>query len=397
MLTYYGSSISQNITETPEGYLIARNVPIARTGVQEYLARELGLDGDGERLVKVYRHPEDVFDRAAIASFEGKPLTDEHPPDGVDATNHASYSKGHLQNVRRENERLVADLVIHDPTLVSEVKNAVKREVSCGYNCDYVPDTDGYRQTNIRGNHVAVVHRGRAGHDVAIHDSAPTARKGKRTMTLAELFGLKVETVATQDAEPVEMTPDAKPAAEAKAEPAEKAPDAKKSRDGDVPKGDDLGTKLDKLIERIDTIEKRLNGHGGAEDRKDSDEKTIDAELTKLAGEKKDAEPSEVVEAEEKTELGDACGSRDAAVAILKAVRPAVAAISDAKQKAAVVDALLTSIRSADTLPAIQTAARDSAIKAHEAAGKTSYEKICEASANAYAARNPHTMKKEGK
>lgn len=389
MLTYYGSSISKNITETPEGYLIARNVPIARTGMQEYLARELGLDGDGERIVKVYRHPEDVFDRAAIASFEGKPLTDEHPPEGVDASNHAAYSKGHLQNVRREDERLVADLVIADPALVSEVKNAVKREVSCGYDCDYVPDGEGYKQINIRGNHVAVVHRGRAGHDVAIKDSAP-ARKGKRTMTLAELFGLKVETVATQDAEPVEMTPDAKPAAETTAEP---APALDACKDEEVPKGDDLGSKLDKLIERIDTIEKRLNGHGGKEDEP-SDEKTLDEELTKLAGEEADEEPSEVIEAEE-TEMEDACGSKDAAISILKAVRPAVAAISDAKQKAAVVDALISSIRGTDNLSAIQSAARDSAIKAHEAAGKTDYDKMCEAQASAYAARNPH-MKKEG-
>lgn len=398
MLTYYGSSISQNITETPEGYLIARNVPIARTGMQEYLARELGISGDGERLVKVYRHPEDVFDRAAVASFEGKPLTDEHPPEGVDATNHAAYGKGHLQNVRREGERLTADLVITDPALVSEVKNGVKREVSCGYNCDYTPDADGYKQTNIRGNHVAVVHQGRAGHDVAIKDSAPAARKGTK-MTLAELFGLKVETVATQDAEPVEMTPDAKPAAETKAEPSDKAQDAKKSKDEDIPKGDDIGSKLDKLIERIDTIEKRLNGHGGK--KADSDEKTLDAELTKLAGEDacggKDEEmPSEVIEAETETEEMDACGSKDAAVAIIKAVRPAVAAITDPKQKAAVVDALISSIRGNNDIPAIQSAARDSAIKAQREAGKTDYEKVCAAQQNAYNARNPHMTKKEG-
>ncbi|MCI9311262.1 MAG: DUF2213 domain-containing protein, partial [Lawsonibacter sp.] len=30
---------------TPEGYLICRDVPIARTGPQEYLAGELGLEG----------------------------------------------------------------------------------------------------------------------------------------------------------------------------------------------------------------------------------------------------------------------------------------------------------------------------------------------------------------
>ena len=53
MLAYYGTDISPNQTETVEGYLICRNVPIARIGQQEYLARELMLDGDPERVVTV--------------------------------------------------------------------------------------------------------------------------------------------------------------------------------------------------------------------------------------------------------------------------------------------------------------------------------------------------------
>ena len=38
-IAYYGTDISPNKTETVEGYLICRNVPIARTGAQQYLAR----------------------------------------------------------------------------------------------------------------------------------------------------------------------------------------------------------------------------------------------------------------------------------------------------------------------------------------------------------------------
>ena len=83
MLAYYGTEISPNQTETAEGFLICRNVPIARTGEMVYLARELRLDGDPERLVMVHRAPEDVFDPAAMASFEGKPVTDGHPPENV--------------------------------------------------------------------------------------------------------------------------------------------------------------------------------------------------------------------------------------------------------------------------------------------------------------------------
>ena len=83
MLTYYGTEISPNQTKTDEGFLICKNVPIARTGTMEYLARELGLDGDPERIVTVNRYEEDVFSPAAMASFEGKIVTDNHPPDNL--------------------------------------------------------------------------------------------------------------------------------------------------------------------------------------------------------------------------------------------------------------------------------------------------------------------------
>ena len=45
MLAYYGTQLSPHMDRTPEGYLICRDVPIARTGPQEYLAGELGQIG----------------------------------------------------------------------------------------------------------------------------------------------------------------------------------------------------------------------------------------------------------------------------------------------------------------------------------------------------------------
>ena len=109
MLAYYGSQISPHLVDTPEGFLICKDVPIARTGEQEYLARELMLDGDPERPVTVQRRPEDVFAPAALASFEGKPVTDGHPPESVGAENYAAYAKGHVQNVRRQGDYVTAD------------------------------------------------------------------------------------------------------------------------------------------------------------------------------------------------------------------------------------------------------------------------------------------------
>ncbi len=392
MLHYFGSKISPNMADTPEGYLLCRNVPIARTGTQTYLARELGLEnGDPDRPVTVYRGETEVFDPAAMASFEGKDITDEHPPETVTPANFASYTKGHLQNVRREGELLVADLFVKDPTLISEIKNRIKREVSCGYFCEYEPEGNGYRQTHIRGNHVAVVPRGRAGHEIAIKDSDPESQKGAHKMSatkaLLEFFGL-----AAKDASPEELKELTENTAKVlDAEPAAKAQEAeptKPSKDEDIPEGDDLGSKLDKILERIETIEKKFNGHGGPE--KSSDETTIDEELTKLEG---DAcgKDEEVIE-EEKEEVRDP----ELVTKLLRMMRPIVASIKDKDTKSAVTDALLDSVRGQSAIPGIQKASVASAKQAADAAAKTNYEKICEGQQDVYNARNPHTKKKEG-
>ena len=191
MLTFFASKISDNIAKTPEGYLICRNVPIARTGVQKYLGQELGLNDKYDEWVPVYRLEEDVFSPEALSSFEAKSLTDNHPAVQITADNVAQYEKGHVQNIRREGDEVIGDLIIKDPNLISQVENNVKREISCGYNCKYAPYKDGYRQYDICGNHVAVVTKGRAGSHVCIKDEKPERRIGimsKKNKILASML-----------------------------------------------------------------------------------------------------------------------------------------------------------------------------------------------------------------
>lgn len=190
MRAYYGSRLSPNQTETPEGFLICLNVPIARTGVQTYLRSELGFEDDPTGLVDVIRSEEEVFSPATIASFEGKPATEDHPPVIVAPDNISAYDCGHVQNVRRgtgdESDLLIADLYITSLPLIEAIKSGRLREVSCGYDCEYRMDEQGrLYQCGIRGNHVAVVSAGRAGSRVAIKDAerAPKPTKGgKLTM-----------------------------------------------------------------------------------------------------------------------------------------------------------------------------------------------------------------------
>lgn len=205
MITYYGYTISPNQLETGEGFLICRNVPLARTGDQEYLGSELGLSGeDAGKVITVHRPEAEVFSAEALASFEGKPVTNDHPPDLLTRDDVGMYEKGHVQNVRRGtgefSDFMLGDLHIHDGMLIDAV-NSGKREISCGYLCDYTDDGDGsFTQTNIRGNHVAVVEAARAGKRAAIRDSnktleqeAPERNKGSMKSELLKLFGLAVK------------------------------------------------------------------------------------------------------------------------------------------------------------------------------------------------------------
>ena len=170
---YYGTRLSENISRRePEGYLLCLNVPVARTGTQEYLPEELGVSGSA--MIPVYRPEAEVFSPETVASFEGMPVTNDHPPEGVDVSNIRALQKGHAHNVRRgtgdESDLLLADLIITDPHLIDQILDEGKREISCGYTYELCEENGTYIQRKIRGNHVAVVDAGRAGPRVSIKD-----------------------------------------------------------------------------------------------------------------------------------------------------------------------------------------------------------------------------------
>lgn len=406
-IAYYGSRISPNQIETAEGYLICRSVPIARTGDQEYTAREVMQDGDPGQTVIVHRRPEDVFAEETIASFEGKPVTDDHPPENVQAENFASYARGHVQNVRQAGDNLVGDVYITDAKLASDVKHRVKREISCGYQCDLVPDgAGGYYQTNIRGNHVAVVLRGRAGHDVAIHDAANTAAEG-RTNTMnkftkgvlaafgsaakeaspEELEAMATITATALDAAPAEEAPEADPA-EKKAEP---SPAKDEPMKDEVvykeQKGVDLGTKIDRILELLEGMMK------GREEKHMSDETDLDEIIEKLTGKPEDPDEAKMIGAEDAKCGAMPAATKDAAVELLRRVRPAVAAIEDKAARARVTDALLGAVKGDNAMTAIAQAAYDSAAAAAKSTSRSTFDQICAESEAAYAAMNPHKTK----
>lgn len=184
MAQFYANRVTlgSKLAKTPEGYLLCKDVVIARTGYQIYKAKDIGLEGvDPERLVKVYRRYEEVFSPAAIASFEAKTVTSPHPPIFLNCNNDEQYYKGHAQNIHQGpmledgEHSLIGDLLIKNSRLISQVESKSIREVSAGYSCRYEEDDndpDIFYQTDIRGNHIALVPTGRCGDACRVLDCA---------------------------------------------------------------------------------------------------------------------------------------------------------------------------------------------------------------------------------
>lgn len=193
-LAYYASPVPDKQTwfETAEGYRIYKDVPICRTGSQFYYGRELkknaGYDSiwdlKDDQQYEVFRPVEEVTDPATLASFEGKSVLDEHPPDKVliDALDeYDGVSQGHIQNIRVGNPLpdgefagetpLLADAHVKNPELNGKIEIGI-REVSCGYRFLLAMVNGRLTMTKIRGNHLAVVPKGRAGPEIAIGDAA---------------------------------------------------------------------------------------------------------------------------------------------------------------------------------------------------------------------------------
>ena len=266
-LIYYGTKLSDNLSRRePEGYLFCLNVPVARSGTQEYLPEELGLP-PGRTLIPVFRPEEEVFSPACMASFEGMPVTDGHPsdPEGVNAENSRFLQRGHAHNIRRgtgkESDLLLADLIVTDPMLISRILEGGRREISCGYNYELTEENGRYVQRQIRGNHVAVVEAGRAGHRVCIKDHKVEERRSpmeKMNRKLVRVLAGMAKDGDTEAAELLAGLLEPEAAAEAGTEKEEKAETAEEAVEVSVP-GDqpvliDCGEQIVTLLKQIVTL-----------------------------------------------------------------------------------------------------------------------------------------------
>ena len=190
---------------TPEGFLRVR-ARIARSGMHDYRASELGTPAGfaPADTIRVYRSPEQVFHPDAIASFSGKPVTDGHPPAMIDAGNWRQYAVGHSGAVvTRDGNHLAAELLITDAAAVARAEAGA--ELSNGYHADFdftpgvTPDGEPFQavQSNIRGNHIALVDAGRCGDTCRIGDEPIRDCGCKGAFVTVTIDGISIETTAT--------------------------------------------------------------------------------------------------------------------------------------------------------------------------------------------------------
>ena len=397
-MLYFAERLSPHMAESAEGYLICRGVPVARSGTQMYLPAELGLPpGTAPDPVPVYRPEGEVFSPACMASFEGKPVTEDHPdlPEGVSAENIRLYQKGHAQNIRRgkgaQENLLLADLVITDPETIRHIRDG-KREISCGYTYTLAEENGRYVQRDIRGNHIAVVDRGRAGSRVRINDSERSMKPMKKPNTpdtpVRLLARMAASALRGNDLEPEEL-PEVACLLETVAGMAETAAEEENGGEPEIritrteaeipapaaeeePEQPANAADTDpEIISRLDRIISLLEARPGAEDSDEAapeggetanmpEAEKVEEELENL--EEAVAELLSAEETEEEaapgTEPGEDCGDPDEneesgflsasdrmVRAAVRALKPVIARLPE-KERASAADAALRAMRS---------------------------------------------------
>ncbi len=156
------------------GFLFVKGCPISSFGIFDYGAGQLGLPGDPNRLVKVYRPESAVNDPDAMESFKNVPFIVDHEmlsgftdDDEAEAPEDKGVDGVLTGNVYYEAPWMRGDLKIFSRKAQKALAQN-KKDLSLGYSCDFdltpgVFDGQAYEvvQLNLRGNHIALVDEGR--------------------------------------------------------------------------------------------------------------------------------------------------------------------------------------------------------------------------------------------
>jgi hypothetical protein len=163
------------------GFWLIEGNPISKEGVFPYLGKTISPQLEPDRIYNVYRPFNEISKEDTLKSFDGVPFINNHEMIGENFTPYDQrHADGVLMNVKADNGMLFGDLKIFSEDMKSKIQ-AGKKELSLGYKCDYRLSKGIFNgipydaiQCNLRGNHIALVDKGRMGNDVRVYDNSYT-------------------------------------------------------------------------------------------------------------------------------------------------------------------------------------------------------------------------------
>ena len=159
-------------------YWYLPNIPLTKVGVFPYYGQQISPNLEPYKLYMVYRPAEEIGSDEALKTLELLPVVEDHAMLGTRPGMMPPEEKG-IQGITGteiycENGVVYGDIKIFTEYL-KNVINSGKHEISMGYFCDYDYSSGYYNgqhydviQRNLRGNHIAIVDKGRMGEEVCI-------------------------------------------------------------------------------------------------------------------------------------------------------------------------------------------------------------------------------------
>ncbi|MCT8721012.1 DUF2213 domain-containing protein [Glaesserella parasuis] len=306
------------------GWFEVKDNPLSKEGVFLYRGNQIILP-DGSRasetddLIPVYRPADELSNPEAIDSFKLVPWVDEHTMLGSEELGLTPAERKGVSGVVGEDVYfkdgvLYGNIKAFSENLARKIENG-KKELSLGYRCSYERSSGewngqkyDYIQRNLRGNHLALVDKGRMGAEVRVMDSQETgisygnfiftcdSLMEKNEMNLEELLKQAVEKFgdsATALAEIKKLLDEqGKGNGEIQDPPTPPATDDGEmggNPDDEPPAQDDDESKLDKLLSLVEGLVSRveaLEGNSGAKDEGDDPKEPQDETKAGDEGEK---------------------------------------------------------------------------------------------------------------
>ena len=174
------------------GYLIVEKNPIAFSGVYPYLLSEVVENSKSDDIVSVYRPFDDLLQNKD--KFKNKPIIWQHHWTGEQGDNQKADG-AIFGDIEAKENGLFADLIIYNKDLIKAIEKGECYELSPGYEAEVIAEQGthenqpySYKQKLLNVNHLAVVERGRTGHDLRIQDESKNQKQGAGKMNFKSFW-----------------------------------------------------------------------------------------------------------------------------------------------------------------------------------------------------------------